>query len=129
MTTAFLIGRIIFGIYWLMAAYQHLFKAGEMVGYAGSKGLKSPKAAIVGTGVLLLLGGLSILLGAYTTVGIVLLVIFLLGVSFKMHDFWKASDPMAKMGDRINFMKNMALIGALLMLLAIQLPWAYSLGW
>jgi len=36
---------------------------------------------------------------------------------------------MAKMGDRINFMKNMALIGALLMFLAIPMPWAYSIGW
>lgn len=129
MAIAFLIGRIVFGAYWLHAAYGHLVHPGGMVGYAQSKGVKSPKLAIVGTGLLALLGGLSILLGAWPVVGVALLVIFLVGVSFKMHAFWSATDPMAKMGDSINFWKNMALVGALLMFLAIPQPWLYSLGW
>ncbi len=127
MNTAFLIGRIIFALYWLGASYKHLIKSGEMVGYASSKGLKSPKAAIILTGVLLLLGGLSMLLGVYPTAGVIILIIFLLGVSFKMHAFWAESDPMAKMGDRINFEKNMALVAALLMMLAIAQPWPFAL--
>jgi hypothetical protein len=44
-----------------------------------------------------------------------------------MHNFWKDEDPQMKMADRINFMKNMALLGALLMLLAIPLPWPLRL--
>ncbi|MCX6716089.1 MAG: DoxX family membrane protein [Candidatus Taylorbacteria bacterium] len=128
MTTAFLIGRIVFALYWLVAAYDHLFKSDSLVGYTASKGVKSAKFAVIGTGVLLLLGGLSILLGLYVKIGIVLLVIFLIGVSFKMHAFWKETEPMARMGDRINFTKNMALAGALLMLLAIPLPWALSIS-
>ncbi len=129
MTTAFLIGRIIFAVYWLIAAYAHLFKSSHMIGYASSKGVKSAKIAIIGTGILLLLGGLFLLLGIYVQIGIILLIIFLLGVSFKMHAYWKETDPMARMGDHINFWKNMALVGALLMLLAIPLPWAFSMGW
>jgi putative oxidoreductase len=39
-----------------------------------------------------LLGGLSMLLGVYPVVGIILLIIFLLGVSFKMHAYWKVDD-------------------------------------
>ena len=128
MALAFLIGRIVFGLYWLEVAYAHFFKADGLVGYASSKSCKSPKLAVAFTGILALLGGLSILLGAWTATGVVLLVVFLLGVSFKMHAYWKVQDPMAKMGDRVNFMKNMALIGALLMMLAIAQPWAYSLG-
>jgi hypothetical protein len=33
-----------------------------------------------------------------------------------MHAFWKVTDPMHKMSETINFTKNLALIGALLMM-------------
>lgn len=129
MATAFLIGRIIFGVYWLMSAYEHLFRHGNMISYAESKGIKSPKFAIVGSGILLLLGGLAIIFGAFVKVGLALLIIFLVGVTFKMHDFWNATDPAARMGDEVNFYKNIALAAALLMLYAVPAPWDFSLGW
>lgn len=128
MTTAFLLGRIIFGFYWLNNAYAHLFKSPGPIGYAQSKGISpgTAKLAVLGTGILMLIGGLSMLLGYQPAFGIACLIIFLVGVSFKMHDYWNVADPMQKMGQRINFHKNMALIGALLMMLAIAEPWPLS---
>jgi hypothetical protein len=35
-----------------------------------------------------------------------------------MHAFWKLKDPMARMSDMVNFSKNLALLGAVLLLLA-----------
>lgn len=124
----FLIGRIIVGGYFLMAAFNHFTKTGMMAGYAQSKGTPAPKLAVMGTGVLLLLGGLSFLLGYHPTIGTMLLVIFLLGVSFKIHAFWLVSDPMARMNEQVNFGKNVAMIGFLLMTLMIYRPWHLSLG-
>ncbi|HEX7724502.1 MAG TPA: DoxX family protein [Candidatus Paceibacterota bacterium] len=126
MITAFLIGRFILGLYWLHAAYGHIFKSAGLTGYAQSKGVPSPRAAVIGTGILALLGSLSIILGVYTVWGIALLIIFLLGVSFKIHAFWMEQDPMAKMNDRISFWKNIALAAALLMILTIP---ASMWGW
>src|SRR5207253_4205707 len=83
----FLIGRIIVGGYFLMAAFNHFTNTGMMAGYAQSKGTPAPKLAVMGTGVLLLLGGLSFLLGYHPTIGTGLLILFLLGVSFKIHAF------------------------------------------
>jgi hypothetical protein len=54
--------------------------------------------------------------------------IFLLGVSFQIHNFWKVDDAQMKQIDMINFTKNMALIGALLMFLLLPHPWPMSLG-
>ena len=45
-----------------------------------------------------------------------------------MHNFWTLADPQLRMADKVNFMKNMALLGAILMFLAIPLPWALSLA-
>jgi putative oxidoreductase len=128
MNIAFLIGRIIFGGYWLMASFNHFKNLNYMSEYAKARGTPSPKLAVAGTGVILLLGGLSMLLGVYPVIGIVLLIIFLVGVSFQMHSFWKMDDAQMKQIDMINFTKNMALIGALLMFLLLPHPWPTSLG-
>ncbi len=128
MNVVFLIGRIIFGGYWLMAAFNHFKSLNYLSEYAKAKGTPFPKLAVAGTGVILLLGDLSILLGVYPTVGIILLIVFLLGVSFQMHAYWKVDDPQMKQSDLTNFTKNMALVGALLMLLLLPHPWPMSLG-
>jgi hypothetical protein len=44
-----------------------------------------------------------------------------------MHQFWKIQDPMARLGELINFQKNLALMGATLMFLVIPQPWPLSL--
>lgn len=126
MNILFLIGRIIFGGYFLMAGVNHFIHLSNMSAYAKSKGTPAPSVAVGGTGVLVILGGLSMLLGYQPVVGIALLVIFLLGVSFQMHAYWKVTDPQQRMGEQINFMKNWALIGALLMCLMIARPWPFG---
>ena len=124
----FLVGRILFGGFFLMNAMNHFTKVDMLEGYAKSKGIKSSKLAVVGSGLLLLIGGLGILLGAYIEYAVLALVLFLVPVSFKMHNFWAVRDPQAKMMDMVQFMKNMALLGAALMLLSMSQPWPYALG-
>jgi uncharacterized membrane protein YphA (DoxX/SURF4 family) len=68
------------------------------------------------------------LLGAYPVIGVVLLVIFLFGVSFQMHNFWTVQNPQMRMVDMINFTKNLALLGASLMFPIIPRPWPLGLG-
>src|SRR6267143_1781330 len=118
MNIAFLIGRIIFSAFWLMSASKHFTKLEHMSQYTKAKGVPAPKLAVAGSGVLLLLGGASVLLGLYPTIGIILLVVCMLGMTFPVHNFWAASDPQMKQSDMIHFMKNMAMVGALLMMLA-----------
>src|SRR5689334_20792703 len=125
MSLLFLVGRIIFGGYFVMSSANHFFKLRTMSGYAGSKGIPAPTAAVVGTGILLLLGGLSFLLGVKPLIGGALLLIFLLGVTPKIHDFWAVQDPQQRMGEMVNFTKNMALLGAILILMSYPEPWPY----
>jgi putative oxidoreductase len=129
MDILFLVGRILVGGYYLYNASNHLFMGtAGLSGYAGSKGVPSPKLAVYAGGVLLLIGGLSFLLGYQPLIGAIALVLFFIPVSFKMHDFWNVKDPMARVGEMVNFTKNMALMGSALMFLAIPQPWPFSLG-
>jgi uncharacterized membrane protein YphA (DoxX/SURF4 family) len=127
-TIAFLVGRVIVGGFFLMNSFNHFAQLNMMTGYAKSKGIPAPALAVGGTGVLLFLGGLSLLLGYHPTIGAGLLVIFLLGVSFGMHNFWTIQDQQSKIAEMTNFLKNMAILGLLLMTLAIPRPWWMSLG-
>ena len=129
MALIFLIARIVLGIYWLEVAYKHILKPGGLIGYAQMKGVKFAKFAVIGTGILAMLGGLSIMFGIRPHYGIVLLVLFLVLTAFKMHAYWKVEDPMQKMSERINFTKNIALAASILALIEVVQPWVYSLNW
>ncbi|OGZ01664.1 MAG: DoxX family protein [Candidatus Liptonbacteria bacterium RIFCSPLOWO2_12_FULL_60_15] len=123
----FLVGRVLFGGYFVMMGLNHFMKNGMLTGYARSKNVPMAKLAVMGSGLLLLAGGLGVLLGGYVQWAVAALALFLVPVSFTMHAFWAIPDPMARMGDQVNFMKNMALLGAALMLLTIPGPWPFSL--
>ncbi|MBF8280495.1 MAG: hypothetical protein HW383_268 [Candidatus Magasanikbacteria bacterium] len=126
MLSLFLIGRILFGGYFIKSALAHFMKHQMMAGYAASRGVPMTGFLIPFSGLLILLGGLSILLGAYVKIGVLLIALFLIPVTFWMHPYWKDADPNMKMANTVNFWKNLCLLGAALMLLAIPEPWVWS---
>ena len=128
MVIAFLIGRIIVALYYINSGVHHFKDLNMMAGYAGSKGVPAPKLAVAGSGVLLVIGGLSLGLGYQPIVGVAAVLLFLIGVTPVMHNFWTVTDPQHRMGEMINFTKNLALLGSTLMFLAIPQPWPYGIG-
>src|SRR6516164_8120353 len=125
---AVLIGRVIVGGFFLMNGFNHVAQLKLLTGYAKSKGIPAPALAVRGAGVLLFLGGLSLLLGYHPGIGAALLVSFLLSAMFAIHNCWTVQDQQEKMGEMVNFLKNMAILGLLLMTLAIPRPWPMSFG-
>lgn len=126
MGTLFLIGRILYGGFFLMMGINHFRNTDMLTAMSRQGGVPSPRFAVYLTGLLLTLGGLGVMLGLFPQIALILLIIFLLPVSFQMHAFWTVSEE-DKMQEMINFLKNMALVGAALMLLFISLPWPLSL--
>lgn len=124
----FPIGRVLFASFFLNSAYGHFTKLDMMAGYSASKGVPFPRLAVLGTGTLLLLGGLGVVFGVETQWALLCLAVFLVPVTFMMHAFWKVTDPGARMGERMNFLRNVALLGAVLMMYFLPTPWPMSLG-
>lgn len=111
-----------------MFGANHFMRLEMLSGYAASKGVPAPKAAVIVTGLLLLVGALTILTGFQPWIGVAALAIFFVPVTFQMHNFWAVEDEQMKMAEMTNFLKNMALFGATLMFVAIQQPWPLGLG-
>src|SRR3989304_6407870 len=128
METLFILGRVLFGGYFFIAGIKHFKHLNMMASYAGSKGVPMPKFGVAFTGLLILLGGAGIFTGIYVTWSLYLIILFLLLVTFKMHDYWNIKDPTLQMPQKLNFDKNIALIGAALIMLAMPLPWVTILA-
>ena len=128
MAYLFLLGRILYGGFFILAGVNHFRNTVMMTGYAASKGIPAPRVAVLGSGVLVLLGGLSIALGFRPTWGVTFLTVFLVPTTLSMHNFWADTDPSARMNNLVNFEKNTALLGAALMFLMLPQPWLFSLG-
>jgi len=126
MKAPFLIGRLLFGGFFINSGISHLQHRDSMAAYARAKGVPQPELAVTLSAVPLLLGGTSLLLGVKPKVGAVALLGFLAGVSPIMHDFWRDEDPNTRMNNMVMFMKNLALAGGALALMGVDEPWEAS---
>jgi putative oxidoreductase len=109
-----LLGRVLYAAIFIMAGPNH-FKAGT-IAYAAAHGVPLASIAVPLSGVMAILGGLSIVAGYKAKYGAWLLVLFLVPVTLMMHNFWAVADPMMAATQRIMFMKNLSMLGAALMI-------------
>jgi|FaiFalDrversion2_1042247.scaffolds.fasta_scaffold10927_2 putative oxidoreductase len=125
MDILYLIGRIVLAVFFLFSAIGHFTRVQMMSGYARSKGVPLAPVAVVATGVQLAAGGVMLLLGWYVWVGSLILIAFLVPVALIMHNFWAVKDPQMRMVEMVQFLKNLAIAAALLVVLA----YSRATGW
>jgi len=107
------LGRLLFVLIFLMAGFNHFAKA--TIAFAASGGVPMASVLVPLSGLLAFFGGLSILLGYRAKIGAWLNVLFLLGVT-PLHKFWGISDPMMQQMQMVLFMKNIAMLGAAMLI-------------
>jgi putative oxidoreductase len=119
-----LVGRILYSLIFIAAVPGHF--ASATIGYAAAQGVPLASLAVPASGLLALVGGLSVALGWHARWGAAALIAFLVPVTVMMHNFWAVSDPMMQQVQLAMFLKNVALIGTAL-LIATNGAGAYSL--
>ena len=126
-----LIGRLLFAALFIGSGIGHFAKLEAMTGYAKYKKLPAAKLGVLISGLMLVIGGISIILGYYADLGALLLAIFLVLAAVIFHNFWKETDATAKQNEMLGFMKDMALAGAALILFALVMKHGTDLdfGW
>jgi putative oxidoreductase len=108
-----LLGRIFYVFIFLNAA-PGLFSKGS-VDYAAGHGVPLASIAVPLSGVLAVLGGLSIAVGLKAKWGGWFLVAFLVPVTFMMHNFWAMTDPAAAKMNEDSFIRNLSFLGCALL--------------
>jgi putative oxidoreductase len=105
-----------------MAGFGHF--SPQTIAYAASQGVPLAHLAVPLSGIIALLGALSILLGYRAKFGAALIVVFLIAVT-PLHNFWAVSDPMMHQMQLVMFMKNLAMMGGALLISQLGTgPWS-----
>ena len=114
MRYAVLAGRQLFSIIFIIASAGHF--SPDAIESAARHGVPLADLLVPVSGVIALVGGLSVLLGFQTRIGAWLLVIFLVPVTVMMHNFWTSSDPLTHQIERAMFLKNVTMLGGALLI-------------
>jgi len=113
-----LIGRIFLSAIFLFEAVDSVLYIGKTKETMTHHGLTwNQDMLLYGAIFLLVMGGLMVLLGYRSTLGAIMLLMYWIPVTFIVHDFWTFPADQLRL-QSILFMKNMAIIGGLLMLAA-----------
>ena len=116
-STTVLVGRILLGLIFVLSGFAKISGFDGTAGYIASKGLPLPQLVAALTIVVELGGGLALMAGLYTRQAVVALAAFSLLTAVFFHNFWAAPQG-EQMMQQINFMKNLAIAGGMLVVAA-----------
>ena len=109
-----LLGRILFSLIFLMAIMGHF--SSQSIAYAASQGVPMASLLVPLSGIMSLVGALSIILGYKAKMGAWLIILFLIPVTFMMHKFWAIADASMMQMQMAFFMKNLSMLGGALII-------------
>ena len=107
-------GRLLFSLIFILSGWGHFSRS--TIDYAAAQGVFLPGIAVPLSGVIAILGGLSIALGFKARLGAWLIVLFLVPVTLMMHNFWSVTDPQVRGIQQVMFMKNLSMLGGALLI-------------
>jgi len=109
------VARVLLSLIFILGGISKIFSFDTTADYMASKGLVAIPLLLTVALIIEIVGGLAILTGTLARPGAVLLFLYLIPVTLIMHDFW-AVDAAARQAQMVNFLKNLAVMGGLLML-------------
>ena len=113
------LGRILLCTIFLLSAVGNKIPNFQAVAGAMAKeGVPAQQVMLAGAILFLIAGSLSVILGYKARIGAALLLAFLVLATYYFHDFWTLSDPQAQQEQMIQFLKNLGLMGAMLLVIA-----------
>jgi putative oxidoreductase len=122
---AALLGRVFLAALFIWSGFGKVSGFDGVVGGIAAKGLPVPNVLAALAVAMELGGGILLLVGLRARWIALLFVLFLLVITPIYHDFWNATGN-AVMGQKVNFMKNVAILGGMLMVFAFG-PGRYSI--
>ena len=115
--TLALVGRILLAFLFIPAGFGKIAGFAGTVGYATAAGLPMPQVGVAIGLLIELVGGIMILVGFKTRWSALALALFTIVAAFFFHNYWAMPEAQQAM-QKINFNKNVAITGGLLVLAA-----------
>jgi putative oxidoreductase len=113
-----LAGRLLLALLFFQSGWHKIADFAGNARVMAAKGIPLPEVLLVVTIVLVVGGGLMILLGWHARWAAAVLFAWMIPVTVLYHDFWTA-EPAQLFNQTTHFMKNIAIMGALLQLVGM----------
>jgi putative oxidoreductase len=114
-----LAGRVLFAVFFANSAYGHFKRHTMMTGYAKQAGVPVPVVAGWPAGAWLAAAAVSVAVGIWADLGVLMIAAFLVPTTWFLHAFWRFEDPTQRQTQRQSFLRNVAFLGAALALFAV----------
>lgn len=112
-----MVGRVLLAVMFIYSGFGKITGFERTAGYIASKGLPLPEV-LAGIAVAIeLLGGIALVIGFKTRLVALAFAVFLIVITPIFHNFWNAL-PADAMSQQLNFMKNLTILGGMLVLAA-----------
>ncbi|GAA0977370.1 hypothetical protein GCM10009555_038430 [Acrocarpospora macrocephala] len=114
MDIAFRLACIAIGLPFIWLGYEAVAAPGARVAMAAKLRIPRPEIAVRFNGAAMVAGGIGVATGLLWQAAAVGLVISLIPTTLAGHAFWADTDPQVRKTNRIQFLKNLGLMGGLL---------------
>jgi len=114
-----LIGRFVLAWFYLSEAMRYAGQWDATIQLLALRNMPVPPLLLALSLIILFLGGFALVLGFHTRHGALLLFGFTIAASLALHNFWQIQNPIERAADYEIFARNMAIAGALLVLVGI----------
>jgi putative oxidoreductase len=117
-TYAPLLGRILVAFIFLQSGFEKVLDYGKTLGVMGARGIPEPQLLLPLAIAVLFAGAIMILIGWKAHWGALLLIIFMIPATLYFHGYWGYPEAL-QLNQYHHFVKNLAIIGALCLLLGM----------
>lgn len=122
-----LVGRLLFGSFFVNSAIFHLRSAEMATGYAKSMRFPVPLLAAWPSGLWLVAGSVSIALGVWADLGALMIGLFVVLAAAWFHRYWEIEDQEQRGTQKGNFLRNATFLGVSLALFAFFSTFGHDL--
>ena len=111
------VARGLIALLFLIAGLRKLLAFGMTVGYFAKLGIPMPEVVVIGSIGIEIGGAILLVVGYRPVIVAAIMAAFTLGSALIAHQFWAVTDPQAYSAQLNNFLKNVAIVGAFLMVI------------
>jgi putative oxidoreductase len=113
-----LLGRILIAFIFLQSGFDKVLNYNKALGLMAARGVPEPQILLPLAIAVLFIGGIMVLVGWKARWGALALIVFMIPATLYFHGYWSYPEAL-QLNQFHHFVKNLAIIGALLMLLGM----------
>lgn len=113
-------GRVLLALPFILGGRDSLRNPGARAQQVAASGVPQPEMAVRANGLMMVLGGIGLVSGRLSQLAAAMLVLVLVPTTLVGHAFWRETDPQKRGGQLAHFLKNLSMIGGLLVVLSAR---------